>query len=265
MVQVTSPVTGILCSSLRGVNKCDCDKLDFAAAKSLNKEGLSCFVQDHTTIAALNDRLAHWAGEDEHGYCSQWHISTIVLFAVGSCSYLFSLSSLFTAPCRPIVLRWRTTRLNVGLWSQRRSWTVNNLPLASPPMWLNQATVWMQRWKNCPGKGSEVPAAAGCVCFMFLYLMLNFNFLTDSPLHISSHPISLIDTVTGSSIHNLVMIHHCPLSVPPVGRDSVTPKSCRWSLTVGRSSTRRLHSREFSSSRQTLYRQKAESVMDWTV
>uniref|UniRef100_A0A3B4TQH6 Peripherin-like n=1 Tax=Seriola dumerili TaxID=41447 RepID=A0A3B4TQH6_SERDU len=36
---------------------CDCDKLDFAAAKSLNKEGLNQFAQDRTIIAALNDRL----------------------------------------------------------------------------------------------------------------------------------------------------------------------------------------------------------------
>ncbi|KAM9356955.1 vimentin [Symphorus nematophorus] len=38
-------------------DKCDCDKLDFVAAKELNKEGLSRFVQDRTIIAALNDRL----------------------------------------------------------------------------------------------------------------------------------------------------------------------------------------------------------------
>uniref|UniRef100_A0A3P8S9V2 Vimentin-related 2 n=1 Tax=Amphiprion percula TaxID=161767 RepID=A0A3P8S9V2_AMPPE len=36
---------------------CDCDKLDFVAAKALNKEGLHQFVQDRTIIAALNDRL----------------------------------------------------------------------------------------------------------------------------------------------------------------------------------------------------------------
>ncbi|XP_034454059.1 desmin [Hippoglossus hippoglossus] len=36
---------------------CDCDKLDFVAAKSLNKEGLNRFAQDRTVIAALNDRL----------------------------------------------------------------------------------------------------------------------------------------------------------------------------------------------------------------
>lgn len=44
---------------LRGaaVDKCDCDKLDFVAAKELNKEGLTRFVQDRTVIAALNDRL----------------------------------------------------------------------------------------------------------------------------------------------------------------------------------------------------------------
>ncbi|XP_070693316.1 low molecular weight neuronal intermediate filament [Pempheris klunzingeri] len=39
------------------VDECDCDKLDFVAAKALNKEGLSQFVQDRTIIAALNDRL----------------------------------------------------------------------------------------------------------------------------------------------------------------------------------------------------------------
>ncbi|XP_026212963.1 vimentin isoform X2 [Anabas testudineus] len=49
----------VLCPCLRGVNvhKCDYDEFDFVAAKSLNKEGLNRFVQDHTTIAALNDRL----------------------------------------------------------------------------------------------------------------------------------------------------------------------------------------------------------------
>ncbi|CAJ1058883.1 plasticin [Xyrichtys novacula] len=39
------------------VDKCDCDKLDFVAAKQLNKEGLNQFIQDRTSIAALNDRL----------------------------------------------------------------------------------------------------------------------------------------------------------------------------------------------------------------
>ncbi|KAM4555272.1 peripherin [Odontesthes bonariensis] len=38
-------------------DKCDCDKLDFVAAKALNNESLSRFVQERTTIAALNDRL----------------------------------------------------------------------------------------------------------------------------------------------------------------------------------------------------------------
>ncbi|XP_071392525.1 plasticin [Centroberyx affinis] len=47
-------------ASTRGAaaDECDCDKLDFVAAKALNKEGLSRFVQDRTIIAALNDRLA---------------------------------------------------------------------------------------------------------------------------------------------------------------------------------------------------------------
>ncbi|XP_005467471.1 desmin [Oreochromis niloticus] len=39
------------------VDECDCDKLDFAAARAENKEGLDQFVQDRTVIAALNDRL----------------------------------------------------------------------------------------------------------------------------------------------------------------------------------------------------------------
>ncbi|XP_042348733.1 neurofilament medium polypeptide [Plectropomus leopardus] len=39
------------------VDECDCDKLDFVAAKELNKEGLTRFVQDRTIIAALNNRL----------------------------------------------------------------------------------------------------------------------------------------------------------------------------------------------------------------
>ncbi|KAM4621907.1 vimentin [Polymixia lowei] len=40
------------------LDECDCDKLDFVSAKTLNKEGLSQFAQDRTIIAALNDRLA---------------------------------------------------------------------------------------------------------------------------------------------------------------------------------------------------------------
>ncbi|XP_019133928.1 peripherin [Larimichthys crocea] len=39
------------------VDKCDCDKLDFVAAKAINREGLNQFVKDRTIIAALNDRL----------------------------------------------------------------------------------------------------------------------------------------------------------------------------------------------------------------
>ncbi|KAM3867008.1 vimentin [Diretmus argenteus] len=47
-------------TSARGVaaDQCACDKLDFVAARALNKEGLSRFVQERTVIAALNDRLA---------------------------------------------------------------------------------------------------------------------------------------------------------------------------------------------------------------
>ncbi|XP_034037652.1 desmin [Thalassophryne amazonica] len=45
--------------SARGasINRCDCNILDFAAAKALNKEGLNQFVQDRKIIAGLNDRL----------------------------------------------------------------------------------------------------------------------------------------------------------------------------------------------------------------
>lgn len=45
---------------LRGAvtDECCCgDKLDFVAAKALNKEGLNRFVQERSTIAFLNDRL----------------------------------------------------------------------------------------------------------------------------------------------------------------------------------------------------------------
>ncbi|XP_033994244.1 type III intermediate filament [Trematomus bernacchii] len=46
-------------ASVRGasIDECDCDNLDFVAAKALNKEGLSRFVQDRNVIGALNDRL----------------------------------------------------------------------------------------------------------------------------------------------------------------------------------------------------------------
>lgn len=39
------------------IDSCDCDKLDFDAARALNKEGLNRFAQDRSVIAALNDRL----------------------------------------------------------------------------------------------------------------------------------------------------------------------------------------------------------------
>ncbi|XP_059202588.1 neurofilament medium polypeptide [Centropristis striata] len=42
---------------VRGAADCDCDKLDFVAAKALNEEGLNRFVQDRNIISALNDRL----------------------------------------------------------------------------------------------------------------------------------------------------------------------------------------------------------------
>ncbi|KAK2904342.1 hypothetical protein Q8A73_010999 [Channa argus] len=50
---------GLYRASVRGVvvDKCGCDTIDFEAARSLNKEGMNQFVQDRTTIAALNDRL----------------------------------------------------------------------------------------------------------------------------------------------------------------------------------------------------------------
>ncbi|KAM9741826.1 vimentin [Menidia menidia] len=46
-------------TSIRGAaaDECDCDKLDFVAAKALNKESLSRFVHERTIISALNDRL----------------------------------------------------------------------------------------------------------------------------------------------------------------------------------------------------------------
>ncbi|CAK6964703.1 vimentin [Scomber scombrus] len=46
-------------ASVRGAaaDECDCDKLDFVAARALSKEGLDQFVKDRTSIAALNDRL----------------------------------------------------------------------------------------------------------------------------------------------------------------------------------------------------------------
>ncbi|XP_062333119.1 desmin isoform X2 [Osmerus eperlanus] len=39
-------------------HKCECEQLDFVAAKAINKEGLSRFTQDRTILAALNNRLA---------------------------------------------------------------------------------------------------------------------------------------------------------------------------------------------------------------
>ncbi|MEQ2313564.1 hypothetical protein AMECASPLE_003304 [Ameca splendens] len=39
------------------VDRSVCDQLDFVATRALNKEGLDRFVQERTTIAALNDRL----------------------------------------------------------------------------------------------------------------------------------------------------------------------------------------------------------------
>ncbi|XP_008401665.1 peripherin-like, partial [Poecilia reticulata] len=39
-------------------DQCGCDKIDFVAAKALNKAGLDQFVQERTNMAALNDRLA---------------------------------------------------------------------------------------------------------------------------------------------------------------------------------------------------------------
>ncbi|XP_067104054.1 peripherin [Osmerus mordax] len=39
-------------------HKCECEQLDFVAAKAINKEGLSRFTQDRTVLAALNNRLA---------------------------------------------------------------------------------------------------------------------------------------------------------------------------------------------------------------
>ncbi len=41
-----------------GVSVRDCPELDFAAARTLNKEGVARFVYERSVIAALNDRLA---------------------------------------------------------------------------------------------------------------------------------------------------------------------------------------------------------------
>lgn len=70
------PVFGTLCPLLRGasIDECDCDNLDFVAAKALNKEGLSRFVQDRNVIGSLNDRLVRVI-ELVRTNCSR-HIST---------------------------------------------------------------------------------------------------------------------------------------------------------------------------------------------
>ncbi|XP_037531439.1 vimentin [Nematolebias whitei] len=46
-------------ASVRGAasDRCGCEQLNFEAAEALNKEGLQRFVQERTSIAALNDRL----------------------------------------------------------------------------------------------------------------------------------------------------------------------------------------------------------------
>ncbi|XP_060934940.1 peripherin [Limanda limanda] len=58
---LSSPCAGQYQASVRraAADKCDCDceQLDFVAAKSLNKEGLTRFALDRSVIAALNDRL----------------------------------------------------------------------------------------------------------------------------------------------------------------------------------------------------------------
>lgn len=69
-----------LCNHRRsaGVDECDCDKLDFVAARTLNKDGLNRFVQDRTIIAALNDRLVRLIElVRTNYYSSQNHISTL--------------------------------------------------------------------------------------------------------------------------------------------------------------------------------------------
>lgn len=102
------------------VDECDCDKLDFAAARAENKEGLDQFVQDRTVIAALNDRLVRLielvrtntvtaALTNEH---------FIFPFAGFFCVYL----TLFQpAPFRLVVLRTTMSLLNVRSLSWRRS------------------------------------------------------------------------------------------------------------------------------------------------
>ncbi|KAM7389224.1 hypothetical protein PAMP_023214 [Pampus punctatissimus] len=53
------PCAGHYRASVRAApaDECDCDKLDFVAARLLNKEGLKQFVKDRSIMAALNDRL----------------------------------------------------------------------------------------------------------------------------------------------------------------------------------------------------------------
>lgn len=43
--------------SAAAADDCDCDKLDFGAAKALNLEGLTRFVQERSDLASLNNRL----------------------------------------------------------------------------------------------------------------------------------------------------------------------------------------------------------------
>lgn len=93
------------------VDECDCDKLDFAAARAQNKEGLDQFVQDRTVIAALNDRLVRLI-ELVSTNCN------CCLSAGFFCVYL----TLFKpAPFRLVVLRTTMSLLNVRSLSWRKS------------------------------------------------------------------------------------------------------------------------------------------------
>lgn len=105
------------------MDDCDCDQLDFAAAKALNEEGLSQFSQDRTAIAALNDRLVRLIElVRDRRSCFRSH-SVLLHHVSGMWKKKPATVSKHTyfVSLRPTVLRRRTVLWNARLQSLRRS------------------------------------------------------------------------------------------------------------------------------------------------
>lgn len=182
-----------MCSSLRGaaVDKCNCDELDFVAAKTLNKEGINQFVQDRTTIGSLNDRLVRLI-ELVRTNAAAPRDTSALSFPSCSLSFLYSclmISSVVwavQARCFEVEnesLERHIVELEENLNNEQTSSSITST--GAEPDYRLDAVAEKLRKERVGGCCSWACPLNASLCDG----MLNLGFLIDGPLHFLSHLI----------------------------------------------------------------------------